>query len=298
MTRPPPPLTLIRAFEAAARHLSFTRAAQDLGYTQAAISGQVRALEAYVGRDLFLRRARSLQLTEAGSAFLPTLREALAQIDAATAAIASGGRDRAVLLACPVSLAENWLPAAIAAFQARHPEAEITVHATVWDGAEDPGADLEITVSRKDEVPADARPLWPETLSLLCAPQLAATLADPAAALALPRILIAGRQEYWPLMAQAAGLAPAAAAGPGPRVLCRTNSTNVALELAAQGRGATIAVTALAALYLRRGLLAEPLALRPPSPWAYYIRNRGLRRSAMADRLCAHLQGLGPAGPV
>ncbi|MEQ9039066.1 MAG: LysR family transcriptional regulator, partial [Silicimonas sp.] len=71
MKRPPPPLHLIRSFECAARHLSFTRAAGDLGYTQAAISTHIRALEQYVGRKLFVRRARSLVLTEIGEAFLP-----------------------------------------------------------------------------------------------------------------------------------------------------------------------------------------------------------------------------------
>ena len=90
MKRPPPPLHLIRSFEAAARHLSFTRAAEELGYTQAAISTHIRALEKHVGRQLFIRRARSLVLTEIGEAFLPTLRQALDQIDRATDGVVTG----------------------------------------------------------------------------------------------------------------------------------------------------------------------------------------------------------------
>src|SRR5215470_16197412 len=98
MHRPPPPLNFIRAFECAARHLSFTRAAEELGYTQAAISMQVRALEKYLGRALFVRSARSLELTEMGEAFLPTLRQALSQIDSATEAIVTSSRDQGVIL--------------------------------------------------------------------------------------------------------------------------------------------------------------------------------------------------------
>ncbi len=70
--KPPPPLNYIRSFECSARHLSFTAAASELGYTQAAVSNHVRALEHYIGRQLFVRYPRSLKLTEVGEAFLPT----------------------------------------------------------------------------------------------------------------------------------------------------------------------------------------------------------------------------------
>ena len=109
MNKPPPPLAFIRSFECTARHLSITLAARELGYTQAAVSAHVRALEKYVGRPLFERKTRSLRLTEIGEAFLPTLRQALQQIDNATDAIVTSSRERSVSLACPMSLAENWI---------------------------------------------------------------------------------------------------------------------------------------------------------------------------------------------
>ena len=64
MDRPSPPLNFIRSFECSARHLSFTKAAEELGYTQAAVSTHIRSLEKYVGRDLFIRHARGIELTE------------------------------------------------------------------------------------------------------------------------------------------------------------------------------------------------------------------------------------------
>ena len=94
MGRRLPPLNAIRAFEAAARHLSFTRAAEELNVTQAAISHQIKGLEDVLGMPLFRRLNRALMLTEAGQSYLPPLRDALDQIADATArlkAADSGG---------------------------------------------------------------------------------------------------------------------------------------------------------------------------------------------------------------
>jgi LysR family transcriptional regulator, glycine cleavage system transcriptional activator len=289
MNRPPPPLNLIRSFECTARHLSFTRAAQELGYTQAAISTHVRSLEKYIGRDLFVRNARSLQLTEIGAAFLPTLRQALNQIDAATEAILAGRRELSVIVACPFSLAENWLAKAIAAYRRARPEIEVTIHGTVWEEAEDRIADLVITVNRNDEIPPGAQPLWAETLSLVCAPALAKSLEAPADVSAHRRIIIAGRQEYWSILADSAAEPALAAVDSGHGAMYRTNASNVALELAAQGAGVTIALTSLCRTYLERGLLTEPFAIRPASPWTYYIVNRNQSRGMAAERLLRYL---------
>lgn len=289
MNRPPPPLNFIRSFECAARHLSFTRAAQELGYTQAAISTHVRALEKYVGRDLFVRNARSLQLTEMGAAFLPTLRQALTQIDNATDAIMTSGRDRSVIIACPFSLAENWLPGCVAEFHRAWPDIEVTIHGTVWEEADDRIADLVITVNRDDEVPLGAQPLWRETLSLVCAPGAATGIRGPADLLAQGKVIIAGRQEYWTILAAALGEPRLAQIDAGRVSHFKTNASNVALELVAEGQVITIALTSLCRVYLQRGLLVEPLGLRPPSPWTYHILNRGASRGVSVGRVFAHI---------
>ena len=100
-----PPLNFVRSFEAAARHLSFTEAARELGYTQAAISGHVRALEQWIGQDLFHRETKGIRLTEVGEAFLPTLRQALKQIDNATRAVRSAIW---VSRCCSTMASETW----------------------------------------------------------------------------------------------------------------------------------------------------------------------------------------------
>lgn len=284
ITRPQPPLNFIRSFECAARHLSFTLAAEELGYTQAAISTHVRALEKYVGRKLFVRTARSIKLTEVGEAFLPTLRQGLEKIDAATSAIATTSRDRSVVIACPMSLAENWLPSCIGVFTAANPEVEIVVNATVWDNAEDQVADIVISVNRSDAVPVGARRLWDETLSLVCAPALAGRIGKAEDLLSIPRIGVAGRQEYWTLLTEALGMARLDAE---PSI--KTNASNVSLEIAAHGLGVTLSLSSLCQTYIARGLLVEPLDVRPKSPWTYYALNRREERSPVTKKMFRHI---------
>ncbi len=280
MSKQPPPLNFVRSFECTARHLSITLAARELGYTQAAVSAHVRALEHYVGRPLFERKTRSLKLTEIGEAYLPTLRQALQQIDNATEAIVTSSREKSVSLACPMSLAENWITRVLPGFAATYPDIDVVVHGTVWESPGEPVADLAITINRDDEVPDGARRLWRERLSLVCAPALAAKIRAPQHIGALPKIFVMARQEYWTIMATALSL-PNLDLERG----FRTNATNIALEMAANGLGLTVALTSLTRTYVERGILVEPLPVKPDSPWSYYIKQSSLNRRAAIDRL-------------
>ena len=284
IVRPQPPLNFIRSFECAARHLSFTLAAEELGYTQAAISTHVRALEKYVGRRLFIRTARSIKLTEVGEAFLPTLRQGLEKIDNATSAIVTTSRVRSVVIACPMSLAENWLPACVSAFSSEHPDVEIVVNATVWNNPEDQVADIVISVNRSDAVPLGAHRLWDETLSLVCAPAFAGRIRGPEDLAEIAKIGVAGRQEYWTILTEALGIAKL----DGDSAI-KTNASNVSLEFASQGLGVTLALSSLCQTYITRGLLTEPLQVRPKSPWTYYALNRRAERSPVTKKMFRHI---------
>jgi LysR family transcriptional regulator, glycine cleavage system transcriptional activator len=153
--KPPPPLNYIRSFECSARHLSFTLAANELGYTQAAVSNHVRGLEHYLGRQLFIRYPRSLKLTEMGEAFLPTLRQALDLIDHATEAIVTSARNKTVVISCPMSLAENWIAGCMAAFRNQHPEIQIVLHGTIWEDLSEQIADITISDAALRRSPPD-----------------------------------------------------------------------------------------------------------------------------------------------
>jgi DNA-binding transcriptional LysR family regulator len=274
--RPPPPLNYIRSFECSARHLSFTSAASELGYTQAAVSNHVRALEQYIGRPLFVRYPRSLKLTEVGEAFLPTLRQALDQIDFATDAIVASARNRTVVISCPTSLAENWLAGCMAAFTAQHPEVELLLHGTIWEELNEPAADIIISIRRFDDRPPTGVPLWEDKLALLCAPGLLEgprALKEPNDILKVDWIFIHGRQEYWTCMSEALGIS-ASAHEKG----ITTNASNIALELAAAGAGCVAMQISLAQIYVQRGLLVEPFQVRAASPWNYYLSTNPLSK--------------------
>lgn len=244
----------------------------------------MRALETYVGRKLFVRTARSIKLTEVGEAFLPTLRQALEKIDSATSAIATTSRDKSVVIACPMSLAENWIPACIGAFSSDHPDVEIVINATVWNNPEDQVADIVMSVNRSDAAPLGARRLWDETLSLVCAPGFGPRIRDAGDLAAVRKISVAGRQEYWTLLTETLGI---------PRLdtdnAIKTNASNVSLEFAAHGLGVTLALSTLCQTYISRGLLTEPLAVRPKSPWTYYALNRREERSPVTKKMFRHI---------
>ncbi|MGF7008476.1 LysR substrate-binding domain-containing protein [Aminobacter sp. BE322] len=115
-----PPLTAIRVFEAAARHASFTKAAAELGMTQAAVSYQIKLLEERVGAPLFLRRPRQVALTEVGRRLAPAASEAFAILGEAYAA-ARGGSAGTLCVSTVLTFASNWLARHIGSFQMRHP---------------------------------------------------------------------------------------------------------------------------------------------------------------------------------
>lgn len=278
--KPSPPLNYIRSFECSARHLSFTAAAKELGYTQAAVSSHVRGLERYIGRQLFIRYPRSLKLTEMGEAFLPTLRQALDQIDKATEAIVASARNKTVVISCPMSLAENWLAGCLAAFRKKHPEIEVVLHGTIWEDLSDQIADLTVSIRRYDDPPPAGTMLWDDQLVLLCAPTLLAggkKLVQPKDILKVDWIFVHGRQECWQCMGAALGIDIS-----GYEKGLTTNASNIALELAATGAGLVSTQLSLARAYLQRGRLIEPFRVRCPSPWTYYLSESRLSKGNVA----------------
>lgn len=104
-----PPLTWLRAFEATARHLSFTRAASELNLTQSAVSQHVRSLESFLNRALFLRKTRALELTEDGGNYLPVVREAFDLLASGTQAFIGADRGRSMVLQCNLAFSVFWL---------------------------------------------------------------------------------------------------------------------------------------------------------------------------------------------
>ncbi len=174
MADPPralPPLDLLRGFEAAARHLSFTRAASELFLTQSAVSRQIQALEAFVGVDLFERRHKALALTDAGQAYYRTVAQALDVLRDATRKLKESRKGHVLTVTTTVSFAALWLVPRLARFRKEHPHVDVRITATheVMD-LEREGIDVAIRDCPLNKVPPGAVFLVGEHLAPMASP--------------------------------------------------------------------------------------------------------------------------------
>ena len=126
-----PPLNALRAFEAAARHLNFSRAADELSVTPGAVSQQIQNLEDYVGAPLFKRTPKGLLLTDAAQTALPALREAFDRLAEAASLHTAAVDGRRLTLTAPPSFAAKWLVPRLGAFEQAHPQVDVWLSAGI-----------------------------------------------------------------------------------------------------------------------------------------------------------------------
>ncbi len=126
-----PPLNALRAFEAGARHLSFTKAAAELHVTQAAVSHQVKALEEHLGYPLFKRMTRKLGLTEQGRALFPVVSDAFQRIAETADELRRGGASRTLTVSITPAFGAKWLVYRLPRFWEKHPEIDLRVHHSI-----------------------------------------------------------------------------------------------------------------------------------------------------------------------
>lgn len=173
-----PRLDLLRSFEAAARSLSFTQAAQELFLTQSAVSRQIQQMEAGLGVALFERRHRALALTDAGRTMQRAVADSLERLRDATLLVRARSTLRTVAVTTTPGFASLWLIPRLARFTAKHPEVDVRVSATL-DVQDLQRNQLDLAVrfcAIKDGVGA---PLFEETVLPVCSPQLLANRANP-----------------------------------------------------------------------------------------------------------------------
>jgi LysR family transcriptional regulator, regulator of gene expression of beta-lactamase len=278
------PLNALRAFEAAARHESFTRAAAELHVTQAAVSHQVKMLEARVGTALFHRLPHGLRLTEEGHWLLPRLRDAFDRIECALEELSAGGDGpRGVLsISLVATFGMSWLVPRLPRFHARFPQIELrlTTHNNdPVDFDRDP-VDLAIRYGDGDWPGLAAERLFDYRLTPLCAPRLAAALQEPAALWTVP--LLRTDDRNWSIWLAVAGLPSLPMAGPV------FDSTRMMIEAAMEGMGVALASPDLFAGEIADGRLRQPFSLCVPNGLAYWVihpegREPGPRAQAFRD---------------
>ena len=166
-----PPLDLLAAFEAAARHLSFTRAAAERFITQSAMSRQIQALEEHLGVALFRRRHRALSFTEHGVRLHATCATVLAQLRTTVGAIRSPARRQVLALTTTPGLAALWLIPRLPLFTRAHPGIDVRLDTTYEKrDLSDHGFDIAV---RYDRVGAgEGKPMFAETVQPVCSPRL------------------------------------------------------------------------------------------------------------------------------
>ncbi len=269
MARRLPPLNALRAFEAAARHESFTRAGEELYVTQGAVSHQVKALEAELGLRLFNRKPRGLVITEAGGDYLLVVRDALDRIAAGTDRLLRRQNAGVLTVSTSPNFASKWLVHRLGRFAELHPSIDLRVSATLHH-VDFAAEDVDIAVRHGDGTASGLHisRLYTEELVPVCSPDL---LRGPHP-LRQPRDLVhhtllhLDHRQDWRKWLDAAGVTDADLSR-GPVL----NQASMGIDAAVDGQGVALARTGLAAWDLIAGRLVRPFSLALPVPYAYWI---------------------------
>lgn len=279
------PLTGLRAFEAAARHLNFTRAALELRITQAALSHRIRALEARLGTRLFRRLPRGVALTDEGEALFPALRDAFGRISGALARFEAGAGYEVLTVSAVATFATGWLLPRLDDFAARHPgiELRLLTHNNRIDQAGE-GLDLAVRFGDGSWLGLDAGLLCAAPFAPVAAPALARRVRRRRDLAALP-LLRSYRPDEWPRWFAAAGL-------PAPLLRGPVFDSSLAIAAAAAaGAGVALLPVSMFGHDLASGRLVRlsPVEVEVGGYWLTRLRSRAETpaMAAFRDWACA-----------
>lgn len=270
-----PPLNALRVFESAARHLSFTKAAEELHVTPGAVSQQIKALEDFLQTPVFRRQKRSLLLTDEAQASLPILREGFDKLAEAGKILSSKADSHRLTVSVAPSLASKWLVPRLDGFQEAHPDVDVWVSADMEPvdfAVEDVDLAIRYGAGRYDGLVSEH--LMAEKIIPVCSPALL-TGQNP---LKSPKDLVhhtllhdSGTEKdpscpTWPMWLKAAGVCHKQ----GERGV-KFNQSSLVIEAAVAGKGVALAKAALALADLEAARLVIPFDLTTPTDFSYYI---------------------------
>jgi LysR family glycine cleavage system transcriptional activator len=271
MAQPLPPLKAMRYFEVSARHLSFTKAADELNVTHSAISHQIKALEDWLGVPLFRRQNRALQLTEAGHAYLPALKDAFERLAEASRRVRSREQGGPLVVSTMPSFAAKWLVPRLRSFRAAHPEIDVRISADdrVVD-FEREDVDLAIRYGRGSWAGLRVDRLVSEMMVTVCSPRLR----DGPPPILKPADLLNydllqdhdWRDDFWVRWLTAAGLPEAR-----PRRALSFNYTDLMIRAAIDGLGVALCPAALVSDDVAAGRLVRPFEVHLRTESGYYL---------------------------
>ncbi len=283
MTRRLPPLNALRAFEAAGRHLSFTKAAEELTVTQAAISHQVKALEDHLDTDLFIRMPRHLELSKAGKILLPVVTKAFDRIGNSVAQLNRNLASSALTVRLAPSFTAKWLSPRLDDFRKQFPQVDLslTLSNDPVDFRRQP-IDLAVTYGKGNWRGVLAERLLAIDFFPVCSPGYLRTVENLAEVADLERctLLHDTNRKSWADWLALAG-ADTVNADRGTIV----DDTNVLIQAAIDGLGIALGSSLFVADHLAAGRLVRPFDTIMHSDYAYYIvtTKQHLKRPEVAD---------------
>ena len=267
----PPSTAALRAFEAAARRLSFTDAAAELNLTQGAISHQIKELETRLDVQLFQRGPRGIQLSDAGTTYLPYVREALDRLRAGVDALRLNDDSDILTISCSPNFAAKWLVPRLGAFYAENPTIDLRISAAMQHVTFDnDGIDVAVRHGEGDWPHLDVTQLCQEEVFPVSSPHLAGIkdVAGGIDELAAFPLLHDKDRSGWRKWLQTMDVAvDAFDLEHGPVF----SDTSLVIDAAVADQGVALARSALAALDLAAGRLVRPVSAAMPAAFAYWI---------------------------
>ena len=279
-----PPLQWLRVFESSARHLSFTRAADELNITQSAVSQQIKLLENFTGEPLFIRGARSLQLTNAGSTYLPDIQSALQILRQSTRSNFHRSERHRITIRSNWSFSVLWLTPRIESFMNTHPGISLNIVPAIWEtDYSNKSDDIEIRFGTTSG--NDSEFLLSEKMSCfpLCSPELAAQIAGPEDLFKFGRINSLGSATPWEEMYRLYDVTP-------PSQLQQTElSTHgymLAVEMARCKLGIMLGLSFISDSLVASGDLVRLFDVELEIPQTYYLKADRSRLSENENKFC------------
>ena len=273
MAKKIPPLNALRSFEAAARHCSFRDAADELCVSHSAISHQVKFLERYLGLELFVRKARSVELTKSGRQYYPVLREVFEKIAEGTESLLAPKRPKVLTLQLYSTFAIRWMIPRLSDFQRTHPEVSVRLTMSQSDVDFDhEEVDACIRVGRSDGKNLDHLHLFSNELFPVCSPRILDNyqLESPADLQRVPILQVYPSEQDWSIWLEGNDIQ-----GVDPGAGLQFDSYDHALSAAMQGVGVALAMQPFVSGELSAGLLTEPfpkLRVNNPNRWYFVTR--------------------------
>ncbi len=290
MRRRLPPLHALAVFEAAARHNSFTKAADELCVTHSAVSQQIKQLEEYLRVRLFVRLPRAVVLTNEGQSFLIEVKSALESLEAASLKISRSTRARTLRVNVLQPFAGNWLVGRLDQFLRDHPEIDLEIEATQREDARAlEGVDISVRYGNGEWEEADVVKLLEVDLFPVCSPSYLEKIGRVQRPEELCKaVLLRHSMEPWDTWFQAVGFQSVK-----PVMGPLFSDARIMLDAAASGQGVALARSVLAEKDIQAGRLVRLFNVKVPARGAYYALFRpGSRSRPEVDAFIGWLMSL------